>query len=114
MRNLGNRWRGGWLNRNALGMLLGALTMAGFLALFAGGVTNVWPLAALFALAGVYIAFEDALKGVLAAERRLGSDMHGEGETGAQPAPRSFGPAASSSVMRRRSSSGTRTLTPCA
>jgi MFS family permease len=52
----------------AAGYMAGALTAAMAAALFLAGVTNVWWLAALFALAGAYIAAEDALEGAIPAD----------------------------------------------
>ncbi|MBY0512455.1 MAG: MFS transporter [Gemmataceae bacterium] len=51
------------------GYLLGALTMAGFLLLYASGETSLGWLAVLFAGAGCYLAVEEALEPALAADR---------------------------------------------
>jgi MFS family permease len=51
-----------------LGFALGGVVMAGFAVVFAGGVASVPLLAVLFGLAGVVIAFQEALAGALAAD----------------------------------------------
>jgi len=51
-----------------LGYLLGAIVTAGFAATFLFGMSSLPLLALLFALAGVYIASEDALEGALTAD----------------------------------------------
>lgn len=51
-----------------LGYLLGAAVMLGFVVAFLARTSNVVWLALLFSLAGVYIAFEDALEGVITAD----------------------------------------------
>jgi MFS family permease len=50
------------------GYVLGALVMAGFVAAFVTATASILWLGALFALAGVYIAVEDALEGALTAD----------------------------------------------
>ena len=52
----------------AAGYALAVLVMLGFAALFMLGVVRLWILAIFFALAGVFIAVEDALEGTLTAE----------------------------------------------
>jgi MFS family permease len=51
-----------------LGYVLGAVVMVGFAAAFLTNTNSILWLCALFALAGVYIAVEDALEGVLTAD----------------------------------------------
>jgi MFS family permease len=52
----------------AAGYALAALVMVGFAAVFFWSVTSLFVLGVLFALAGVYIAVEDALEGALTAD----------------------------------------------
>lgn len=52
----------------AAGYFLGVLTAAGIAALMARGIPNISQLAIVFALAGIYIAMEDALEGVIPAD----------------------------------------------
>jgi MFS family permease len=52
----------------AAGYALAVLVMLGFAVLFMLGVVRLWILAIFFALAGVFIAVEDALEGTLTAE----------------------------------------------
>jgi MFS family permease len=51
-----------------LGYVLGAVVMVGFIVAFLTGTSSVIWLGVLFALAGVFIAVEDALEGVLTAD----------------------------------------------
>jgi len=51
-----------------LGYVLGAVVMAGFVVVFLTSTSSIIWLAVLFSLAGVYIAVEDALEGVLTAD----------------------------------------------
>jgi len=51
-----------------LGYVLGAVVMAGFIVAFLTGTSSILWLGVLFALAGVFIAVEDALEGVLTAD----------------------------------------------
>ena len=60
----------------ALGYLLGTAVSVGFLLAFGLPLANVWYLLLLFALAGAYIAAEDALEGALTADF-VNSDVRG-------------------------------------
>jgi MFS family permease len=51
-----------------LGYLLGAVVMVGFVVAFLTDTSSILWLSVLFSLAGVYIAVEDALEGVLTAD----------------------------------------------
>ncbi len=59
------------------GYVLGAVVMVGFVVAFLAGTSSIVWLALLFALAGIYIAAEDALEGVLTAD--LVPDPSGRG-----------------------------------
>jgi MFS family permease len=52
----------------ALGYLLGVLTSLVVAWMFASGVSGVWALGVVFALAGIYIAAEDAMEGAIPAD----------------------------------------------